>query len=536
MSLQRLLAEPVTTVRKSLATLVRSGLIFPVEGASRYAFHHAIVRDGAYFSLLRKDRRELHRKVAELLQEREQAGINFADIIAHHYAEAGVIGRAIQFRIVAARHWLRRAANFEVIGHASEGLKLVPRLQDENTRRDYELTLELLRGAAFWAVEGFSSVPVEAAFSRAKELAELIDDPVRQFVALRGLFGCYYARGQLPRAFEQASRVIALAEKTSNRGDMCVAQMLAGQITLWRGQLLASREHLERSLSLYNEEEQRARMLSSQIDPAVNAGIHLGWTLWTLGLPDSALALVDTGLSSARRIGQPFGLAMALFWAAVLRLWRGERDEANAHRIELHAVTSEHKISYLSASAIVLDGERLIAHNDFEQGVELVLSGLALFRQQRGGLGWPWAMSLIADGYRRSGRFHEALNAVEAALSAARRNDERHWESELHRLRGVVILEAEGPNAKVTRAFSRSLAVARAQHAASLEIRALRSVAHFYLLRGQRAEALRIARSASGNVIEGHGTGTISEFLNFCRDLEVSYFTNRDARSRYTCT
>ena len=95
-------------------------------------------------------------------------------------------------------------------------------------------------------------------------------------------------------------------------------------------------------------------------------------------------------------------------------------------------------------------------------------------------------------GYRRSGRVHEALNAVEAVLSAARRNDERLWERELHRLRGLVILEAEGPNAKVTRAFSRSLAVTRAQHAASLELRAVLSVARLKLLQGERNGALQI--------------------------------------------
>lgn len=519
--LQQLLSEPPAAVRKALTALVRSGLIFPLDQAGRYAFHHAIVHDGAYRSLLRKDRRELHRRAAELLRRKDHAVINFADLIAHHYAEAGVPEQAILFRIVAARHWLERSANVEVVGHASEALKLLPILQDESAGRDFELTLELLRGAAFWALEGFSSVQVETAFSRANELAETIGDPVRRFVALRGLFGCYYARGQLPRAFEQATRAIALANQTGSRAHLCVGEMLAGQITLWRGQLLASRQHLEQALSLYNEEEQRALMLSSQIDPAVNAGIHLGWTLWTLGLPDTALLVTDEAISLARRIGQPFGLAMALFWIAVLRLWRGDRQRAAEYRLELHRVTSEHKIAYLAASATVLEGEQAIAEGRVESGVASILSGLGQFQQQRGRLGWPWAMSLIAEGYRKAGRRKEAMNAIDAGLVAVRRNDERHWQAELHRLRGEIIMEAEGAVPAAARAFGRSLRVARAQNAASLETRTLVSLARLKLLMGNTSDALQIAQGARQNIREGFDTSDVRAIDDLLRGTPI---------------
>lgn len=519
--LQQLLSEPPSAVRRALAALVRSGLIFPLDQGGRFAFHHAIVHDGAYRSLLRKDRRELHRRAAELLRRKDHAVVAFADLIAHHYAEAGVPEQAILFRIVAARHWLERSAHVEVVGHASEALKLVPLVQDKGMGRDFELTLELLRGAAFWALEGFSSVQVETAFSRANELAETIGDPVRRFVALRGLFGCYYGRGQLPRAFEQATRAIALANQTSSRAESCVGQLLAGQITLWRGQLLASRQHLEQALSLYHEEEQRALMLSSQIDPAVNAGIHLGWTLWTLGLPDTALRVTDEALSLARRIGQPFGLAMALFWIAVLRLWRGDRQRAAEYRLELHRVTSEHKIAYLAASAVVLDGEQAIAEGRVEPGVASILSGLAQFRQRRGRLGWPWAMSLIAEGYRKAGLCKEAMNAIDAGLVAARRNDERHWEAELHRLRGEIIMETEGAVPAAARAFGRSLRVARAQNAASLETRTLVSLARLKLLTGKTGDARKIARGARQNIREGFDTSDVRAVDDLLRGTAI---------------
>jgi class 3 adenylate cyclase/tetratricopeptide (TPR) repeat protein len=510
-TLEILLSQHRSGARRDLSTLVRSGLIFPRDTPDRYAFHHAIVRDGTYSSLLKKDKRELHRRVAEILRDRGQLGTNFGpEIIAYHYTEAGLLEEAVEYRIVAARRMLQRAANLEVIGQASAGLKLLARLPDNGTRKDRELTLHLMRGAAFWAVEGFSSAQVEAAFTRARELAEGCHDFGRLFVALRGLFGCYYGRGHLHLALKQAGEVIALAEKTGSRGDMCIGQLHMGQIALWRGKLVEARQCLESALANYDGGEQQARMLSSQIDPAVNAGIHLGWTLWTLGLPDSALAVAEEALSSARRIGQPFGLAMALFWIAVLRLWRGEPEVATTHQKELRGITAEHSISFLAAGATVLEGQALIASGVLERGVDVVLAGLSEFRRLRGGLGWPWAMSLIAEGYRKAERYDDALRTIGEALAATRRNDERHWEAELYRIKGEILLAGpSGDDLGASRALSRALRVSRAQCSKALELRAALSMARLRMRRGQSDEALRIVSSVRDLIREGAATSDV---------------------------
>jgi len=77
------------------------------------------------------------------------------------------------------------------------------------------------------------------------------------------------------------------------------------------------------------------------------------------------------------------------------------------------------------------------------------------------------------------------------ALTLVEKNDERWWESELHRLKGELLLlgsvrDEEQAEAELTRA----LGIARRQEAESLELRAATSLAR----PGARDEALEILR------------------------------------------
>ena len=81
-----------------------------------YSFKHALVRDAAYESLLKSRRQQLHGQIARALEER------FADIVAsqpeiaaHHFTEAGLVERAVDYWLKAGQHAARRSANAEAL-------------------------------------------------------------------------------------------------------------------------------------------------------------------------------------------------------------------------------------------------------------------------------------------------------------------------------------------------------------------------------------------------------------------------------------
>ena len=498
---------PAEALQASLTRLIEAGLVFAQgsEPHAHYLFKHAMVRDAAYDGLLRRDRRGLHAAVASALERMSPAQVRQEpELLAHHYTEAGLVPQALRYWGVAALRAMQRSANLEAIAHTSKAFELLATLPDTRERRVHELGLRFLSGGALWAAKGFASPEVEQTFLRAQELAAEVGDAAQTVVALRGLFGCYYARGELTRALAQGEAVKAVAQRSGSRSDLTVGHMEVGSILFWRGELDAARRELETALSLYDPAQHRAKLLSTQIDPGANARYHLSWTLWTLGLPDQALASADRAVEAGREIAQPLTLAMALFWRAVVQLCRGDVAAAAADIAELRAVTAEFHILYLGATTTVLEGALLIEQGRVQAGIARIEQAFAEFQHQRAGLGRPWTLALIAEGCRRAGMIAQGLATIEAAFAAADAHGEAQWEAELHRLKGELLLASPGADLCDAQTCLRAaLAVASRQGARSLELRAASSLCRM-LRSGGEAQA---GRMLLGAVLAGFREG-----------------------------
>ena len=85
-----------------------------------YLFKHALTRESAHESLLRKDRREIHRCVAEAMESIYADRLEeFAPILAQHYAEAGDDAKTLAYATRAGDASARIYANAEAVAHYS---------------------------------------------------------------------------------------------------------------------------------------------------------------------------------------------------------------------------------------------------------------------------------------------------------------------------------------------------------------------------------------------------------------------------------
>ena len=104
------------TAKSDVGALEASGLISlaAMQPELEYLFRHVLVQDAAYASLLKQERRELHRRVADTLEQiyPERRG-ELAGVIGMHLEEAGEPARAAPFLIEAGDHALARFANRE---------------------------------------------------------------------------------------------------------------------------------------------------------------------------------------------------------------------------------------------------------------------------------------------------------------------------------------------------------------------------------------------------------------------------------------
>jgi tetratricopeptide (TPR) repeat protein len=116
---------------KQLDTLESTGLIrvattFP---ELEYLFRHALIQDAAYNSLLKQDRRNLHRVVAETLEQfYGDQNAEFVPLIGHHFYAAGDDVRALKYYLSAAQIASSKYANVEALGYYNYAVEISLRL------------------------------------------------------------------------------------------------------------------------------------------------------------------------------------------------------------------------------------------------------------------------------------------------------------------------------------------------------------------------------------------------------------------------
>ena len=108
----------VEELDEALHQLLAAELVFRrgVTPQVTYSFKHALVRDAAYASLLKSRRRQLHARIAEVLEENFSAVVEAEpDVLANHWAEAGAADKAAIYRLKAGQRALAHSATAEAV-------------------------------------------------------------------------------------------------------------------------------------------------------------------------------------------------------------------------------------------------------------------------------------------------------------------------------------------------------------------------------------------------------------------------------------
>src|SRR5204862_8181675 len=101
---------------------------------------------------------------------------------------------------------------------------------------------------------------------------------------------------------------------------------------------------------------------------------------------------------------------------------------------------------------------------------------------------------------------------VADAHTLVEQHEERYWEAEVYRLRGVLLLRQPGTSQAEAEAWlQRALDVARRQEAKSLELRAAMSLSRLWQQRGKRTEAHALLAPIYGWFTEGFDTADLQE-------------------------
>ncbi len=309
--------------------LRRREIIYPregsaFEGAREYLFKHALLRDVAYESVLRRRRRAYHRRAAEWLIRASGDRVDeYAELIAGHFAQAEDAAAEAEWQARAGRQAAARYATGEALRAFNRALELTP-ADDLAARYDllsqrrqiYHLLGERAAEAADLAALG--------------ELAAALQDPTRAAEVATNRARYLLATGAYEPAIEQASAALALAERAGDAELLARARAYAGNALMFLGDYDAARTHLLAAV-------ETARAVGAK-RVQLEATRILGIATEEQGDLDAAPRYHEEALVLAREIGDRVNERRALNSLGVVAQGRGDYDRAMAYFEESLAI------------------------------------------------------------------------------------------------------------------------------------------------------------------------------------------------------
>src|SRR5262245_43176941 len=476
-----------TALTHALSQLEQAELVFRRGEAPEavYSFKHALVRDAAYESLLKSRRQQLHGQIAGALEEK------FADIVAsqpeiaaHHFTEAGLFERAVDYWLRAGQHAARRSANAEALNHLARGLELVPNFADPTLRNKSELLLQTSLGHSLRATKGWSVESVKRAYTRALQLCKESGFDEHTLPAVFGLWTWNFLRAALGEAQALAENLVNTAQNADDPVFKVLGYEALGFTSFARGNFPAAHAALERSISMCEDGKIAAYLDLSAQDPRVHVRLYDGMALWLLGYPDRALRICAEARRYADDSRHPFSEAMARTISLRVHQLRGEAAVIARQVTAAIELCKEHGFVHYLAMAMILGGWACAQLGEFDKGIAEIREGLEKERETDALLLESYTLGLLADACIKSQRYGQALDFLDQAQSRLdEESSERFYAAEIYRLLGETYARSHRELDRAERYMRKGLEVARKQKAKSLELKVCMSMYDLYELR-----------------------------------------------------
>src|SRR5262245_6638010 len=358
---------------------------------ARYVFKHALIQDAAYASLLRSARQQVHANVAQALMAKlPELAETQPELLAHHYAQAGLIAPALDRWQAAAERAVQRTAYVEAIHSIDQALAQLAQHPPDEARDRRELELQTMKLAPLQPVKGYASPELDAASGRALTLSRSLGDRATLFPALYARWGIQYVAARYREGFTLSREYLEAARASGDDAPLMVGLRLHAAGLFMRGDAKAAGGLVREALPLYVPERHRPLVARFGSDLRAQNLIYFALSQALLGRMDDARALGDDAIEHARSVNHLNTLAYTLFHCGVwLRAILRETDALRRHGAELLELSREHRLGFWRAltTPFLLEGE------EAERAVTVYR------REFNAGLLVPQQLCHVADSY-----------------------------------------------------------------------------------------------------------------------------------------
>jgi predicted ATPase len=184
-------------------------------------------------------------------------------------------------------------------------------------------------------------------------------------------------------------------------------------------------------------------------------------------------------ISLAKELNDMHGLALALFYSAVLGYFELNPSVVEHLASDLIELSTRHNFAHLLATGAVCRGWARSASGNTGAGIAGIEEGIEGWVATGAIAAVSYYLALEAEALYLAHRSSEALEAIKEAEVFADRSEGRWWSAELHRLRGVFLAATGAEETQIEASFCRAISTAKEQKSVSLEKRAEATYAEY---------------------------------------------------------
>ncbi|HYA99627.1 MAG TPA: AAA family ATPase [Ktedonobacteraceae bacterium] len=339
--------------------------------AEQFVFRHALTQQSVYTQLLSRERRLLHRMLAQVLEELYTSSPTLQEVyledLAYHCYEAGMWEQALVYTQEVGEKALALYAQQAAIEHFTRAVDAEhhlsttssPRLylargraydtlgEFESALSDYKHALEAARITQDSLMEWQSLIAIgflwtardyEQAgdwFRQASELAARLADPALQARSLNRLGNWLVNTGRTQEGLEAHQEALRLFETQQNKRGMAETLDLLGVAYGFYGDTACEMEAAGRACELFRELGDHQSLSSCLSSRALDSSPEKLITIYsTLRTRDEIVQDCQEAMHLARQTNSPAGQAFAEFVTTQVLFSFGEFGQALAHAQE----------------------------------------------------------------------------------------------------------------------------------------------------------------------------------------------------------
>ncbi len=525
---RKVAAKPGMELEPMLSELQLGEFIYeqPASGDIEYIFKHALTHDVAYGSVLTERRRVLHGRIGAALESIYADSLDDHIVeLAHHYSRSGIPAKGVEYCLRAVQQSVDRGSFAEAVAQFESGLVLLQKLPDDDRRAELELDLRNAVSMALRSIKGWGSPEFERSSARAVELCERPGINWEKTVwALSGALFALLSRPDVRKASEMATELLARAEQNGINELAARAADLLLLAWMYSGDFERAAEGFDRlrgqpdsiAEPALGQTSQRIgtphqALMTSALGEALNL-VGSAWNTWFLGYPDRALERVGLATAIANESGSKPLLELVHNLAKYVFELRGELEQMKERAEAALALSIESGTVTRRAFCEIYLGWADAIAGDLDGGIARMRRYLSEHTAAGSELLSDYFQALIAIALGRMGRFEEALRTIDESFPIIERTGMRMYESEVHRVKGELLLAQDASNAaQAERSFRTAIEIARRQKAKSWELRATTSLARLLDKQGKRDEARAMLAEIYKWFTEGFDTADLKD-------------------------